>query len=56
MRLALRYGLRMPAEIVVWAVRSGRVWLVLVLPLLIVAAALATGAHVVVPTAVYTLF
>lgn len=56
MRLAFRYGLRVPADIAVWAVRSGRLWLILVIPLLVAAAVLATGSHVVVPTAVYTLF
>lgn len=54
--LALRHAGRTAVDLVLYAVRSGRWWMPVLLIVIIVASLVAATAKVVVPTAMYTLF
>lgn len=53
---AVRHGLRMIADLVLFGVRTGRWWFPVALVLLAVGVVLAFTAKVVVPSATYVLF
>lgn len=54
--LAIRHVGRTLADLVLYAVRSGRWWLPVLVVVIIAAVVVASTANVVVPTAMYTLF
>lgn len=52
----VRACVRLASDLVLYAIRSGRWWMPIVMLVLIVGAAAATTATAVLPTAMYTLF
>lgn len=54
--LMVRHGVRMVGEFIAWARSSGRLWIPLLLPMIVIAAMVVASSKVVVTTIVYTLF
>lgn len=52
----VRYGMRTLADLVRFSVRSGRLWIIVPVLVLVAVAALIAAAHAIVPTTIYVVF